>query len=95
MPDQERRGQGDRRLSPRVGGRRASDIPAEYVTVTEFARRYGVGRDTVHKWIGAGILRFYRVETVVRVRNLPPDQHKALLEQLSIRADPSGLQPKL
>jgi hypothetical protein len=43
-----------------------------WVSITRYAQIYGVTRQTVSKWLGAGLLHAYRVGSVVRVRNIPP-----------------------
>jgi hypothetical protein len=68
----------DRRKVPRPGGRRETDEPCEWLSISDYARRYGVDRATVYKWLRADILLIYRVKTLVRIRNLPPDQHRPL-----------------
>lgn len=66
----------DRRSTvPRRGGRRAQDLPAEWVSATIYAQRYGIDRKTVRKWLRAQILRTYQVGTLLRIRNLPPNEH--------------------
>jgi excisionase family DNA binding protein len=71
----DRREIADRRIVPRPGGRRATDEPPEWVTVSAFARKMGVDRGTVYKWLEAGILDTYRVGLLLRIRNIPPDEH--------------------
>jgi excisionase family DNA binding protein len=69
----ERRQNGpNRRRMPRPGGRRATDPPAEWLSITEYACRHSVSRHTVYKWLREGLLEHYAVETVVRIRNRPP-----------------------
>ena len=50
-----------------------------WLSVSEYARAYGVDRSTVYKFMDAGLLDYYRVQIpgmlVVRIRNLPPDRH--------------------
>jgi hypothetical protein len=77
QPGVERR-EAARRVIPRLGGRRADDPPAEWVTVTAFALRYGVDRSTVYKWLDSELLLTYRVGKLLRIRNLPPDAHEPL-----------------
>lgn len=75
---EERRTQPDRRILPRPGGRRATDPPADWLSVTDYARVHGVSRRTVQKWLRANILLIYKVGTLIRIRNLPPnDSHHA------------------
>jgi excisionase family DNA binding protein len=75
----ERRHQADRRSFPRPGGRRATDPPADWLSITDFAARYGVHRATVYKWLSANLLHIYRVGGLTRIRNLPPDEHRAVV----------------
>lgn len=76
-PEVERRGLTPRRRSGRDGGRRAGDIPQDYVSVTEYALRHSVDRRTVYKWMANGLVEFYRVEQLIRIRNVKPDTEKA------------------
>jgi hypothetical protein len=48
----------------------------EWLTRRAYAVKYGVSRRTVWKWLDAGILESFRVGTLTRIRDLPPDQHK-------------------
>ena len=51
-----------------------------YVSVSQYSRLYGLTRHTVYKLLEHHRLETYRltgVVNVVRVRNAPPDQHKA------------------
>lgn len=66
----------DRRRMPRPGGRRTDDPPPDWVSITEFAQRYGVTRGKVYEWLAAKILWTYQVGTLTRIRNLPPDDHR-------------------
>ena len=70
----ERRHTQDRRALPR-GGRRSTDPPAEWLSITAYAQQYGVTRGTVYKWLTSNLLCTYRLGPVRRIRNLPPDQH--------------------
>jgi hypothetical protein len=67
----------DRRKSSRPGSRRADDPPPDWLSISDFAKRYGIDRGTVYKWLRAQLLDVYRVDTLLRIRNLPPDQHAA------------------
>jgi hypothetical protein len=73
----DRRQQPDRRAPGRGGGRREYDEQPDWISVTRFAARYGVDRGTVYKWLGMQLLDIYRVGSLVRIRNLPPDQHRS------------------
>lgn len=45
----------------------------QWVSVSEYARIYGVDRATVYKWLKhGGILETYRVGSLRRVRHVPP-----------------------
>lgn len=57
---------------PRVGGRRRADTAPEWLSITDYAFRYGVDRSTVYKWLESNLLETYRVGTLVRIKNLPP-----------------------
>jgi hypothetical protein len=65
-----------RRLTrPRPGGLRVHDPivdlhthPAAHVSVPALAAHYGVRRETVYKWIDAGLLPATRLPDVIRVR---------------------------
>jgi hypothetical protein len=61
-----------RRSSARRGGRRASDLPPEWLSVSDYAHCYGVDRDTVHKWLQADLLESFRVGKLIRIRHTPP-----------------------
>jgi excisionase family DNA binding protein len=77
-PERDRRDpeQGDRRkLMTRVGGRRATDPVADWLSISDFAVRYGIDRSTVYKWLGEALLETYRVGSLLRIKNLPPDKH--------------------
>lgn len=50
---------------------------AEWVTVKRYALIYGIDRGTVYKWLRAGILDTYRVGTLRRIRNRPPEEKSA------------------
>lgn len=43
-----------------------------WVSISAYARIYGVDRRTVYKWLDAGLLTVYRVDRVVRIKALPP-----------------------
>jgi hypothetical protein len=72
-----------RRALARPGGRRATDPPAEWITITAFADRYGVNRHIVYKWLANKLLDIYEVGSLLRIRNLPPDQHDAAAKNKS------------
>lgn len=44
----------------------------EWISVSRYATKYGISRHTLYKWMDAGVVHFYRVERVVRVRDQPP-----------------------
>lgn len=66
----------DRRVIFRAGGRRRTDTSADWLSVSDYARRYGVDRGTVYKWLNAELLDVYKMGLIVRIRNRPPDQHE-------------------
>jgi excisionase family DNA binding protein len=43
-----------------------------WVSISGYARIYGVDRSTVYKWLEAGILDAYRVGRCIRLKNQPP-----------------------
>ena len=49
-----------------------------WLSISDYARAYGVDRSTVYKFLDAGLLETYRVRLegilVVRIRNVPPDR---------------------
>lgn len=72
MPAAERRTQ-PRRTDPlHTGGRRAVDPPAEWVSITAYAKAYSLSRPTVYKWIDGQLLTTCRVGKLIRIRNQPP-----------------------
>lgn len=59
-----------------------------YLSITKYAKRYGVDRHTVYKWLELGVLEHYRVLTVIRIKDAPPDQHTR-----SVAISPSSAVP--
>ena len=47
----------------------------EWVSVTKFARKYGVDRGTVYKWLDNGVLKSYKQGGVRRILDIRPDLH--------------------
>lgn len=43
-----------------------------WLSISDYARRYAVHRNTVRKWLAAGLLVTYRLEHVIRVQDAPP-----------------------
>lgn len=70
----ERRRQPERRQSNRGGGRRATDPPVEWLSITDYATVYGVSRTTVYKWLKAGLLETYQRADLIRIRHRPPTE---------------------
>lgn len=68
----ERRQQPDRRAPIRGGGRRADDPPPLWVSIRTYAQQHETTRQTVYKWIEAGLIDTWRVGQVIRVKNQPP-----------------------
>jgi hypothetical protein len=87
-----------RRLLPRArlhGGRRAYDgKPAEWLSVKDFADKYGIGTDTVHKWIKSDVLLIYKMGALIRIRDIRPDEHERLIKLNFPQADADRNQPK-
>lgn len=50
--------------------------PPAYLSIASYARTYGISRHTVYKWLDSGLLQTYRVDTLVRIKNLPPNEHQ-------------------
>lgn len=59
----------------------ASTTEERWLCITDYAVAYGVTRPTVYKWLDAGILETYKVQRVIRIRNIPPDQHSVSVER--------------
>jgi excisionase family DNA binding protein len=47
-------------------------VETRWVSISEYARVYGIDRRTVYKWLDAGLLTVYRVDRVVRIKAEPP-----------------------
>ena len=60
---------------PHPAGSRAGPPRAQWLSVTAYADVYGVTRATVYKWLRAHVLQTYALGRILRIRNLPPDQH--------------------
>lgn len=43
-----------------------------WISISQYARIYGVSRPTVYKWLRAGLLETWRVRRCVRVKNQEP-----------------------
>lgn len=65
-----------------------------WLSITTYARVYNADPKTVHKWLDAGHLRFYRIGRFIRIQNLPPSD-KALHDTKSVKAEstPSDTKP--
>lgn len=50
--------------------------PAEWLSIPDYASRYGVHRQTVRKWLAAGLLTVYQVGKVIRVKHQPPAERR-------------------
>lgn len=44
----------------------------QWLCITDYAQQYGVSRPTVYKWMDAGLLVTYRVNSIIRIYNHPP-----------------------
>jgi hypothetical protein len=51
-------------------------MPSAWISVTTYGQKHGVDRKTVHKWLAAGLLEFYRVERLIRVKDVPPRERR-------------------
>jgi excisionase family DNA binding protein len=60
-------------------------VKPDWVSVTTYARIYGVDRATVYKWLREKLLDTYRVGRVLRVRNLEPDRHDSARRSVGSR----------
>lgn len=50
--------------------------PAAWVSISEYARLWGVNRNTVAKWVKLEAIEHYRKGAIVRVKNQSPtDEH--------------------
>lgn len=54
---------------------RALRVAREWLSRAAYAEKYGVSLRTVWKWLDVGALETYRVGKILRIRDLPPDQH--------------------
>lgn len=43
-----------------------------WLSISAYSRLYQVDRKTVRKWLDAGLLKTFRVHSVIRVANTPP-----------------------
>jgi hypothetical protein len=60
-------------MTPEMSVSTPRSEPVEiWVSITRYAEIHAVSRPTVYKWLDAGLLSTYRVDGVVRVRNIPP-----------------------
>lgn len=63
----------DQRPAPAKGRMKRPSSTATYVSISHYADLYGVTRQTVYKWLNEpGLLDWYRVARVVRIKNRPP-----------------------
>jgi len=46
----------------------------DWLSISAYARAYGVDRRTVYKWLHARILVTYRVGVLVRIKDQPPEE---------------------
>lgn len=47
----------------------------DWLSISAYARAYGIDRGTVYKFLEANLLIYYRVERLIRIKDQPP-QHK-------------------
>lgn len=50
--------------------------PSAWVSISDYARTYGLSRSTVYLLLKRGALEHYRVLSVVRIKDAPPDRHQ-------------------
>jgi predicted site-specific integrase-resolvase len=50
----------------------ADRVTPEWLSLTAYARVYGVDRATVYKWLDAGLLETYTVLGLRRIKHQPP-----------------------
>lgn len=55
-------------------------VSVQYVSVTTYTEMFSVDRDTVYKWIDAGLLDTFRVGRLIRVRPVPPSDTRPSLQ---------------
>lgn len=46
-----------------------------YLSISAYSRTYGVSRNTVYRLLEEGRLETWRVLTLIRIKNVPPDRH--------------------
>ena len=67
--------------------------PSDWLSISAYARAWGLGRSTVLKMVKAGALEMYRLKRphvdVVRIRNVGPNDHRPLESNTSHRS-PNG-----
>lgn len=44
----------------------------DWLSISAYARAYGIDRRTVYKWLEARLLITYRVGTLTRIKDQPP-----------------------
>jgi hypothetical protein len=61
-----------------------------WLSITEYAKEYGVERSTVYKYMDAELVDYYRVRApgllVVRIRNTPPCPRAAVSTSVDVGA---------
>jgi len=56
-------------------------IAPDWLSLSAYARTYGLSRHTVYRLLEEHALETYRIFKVVRIRNLPPPAHQPTDEQ--------------
>lgn len=56
---------------------RELDQAERWLSISRYALVYGVSRNTVYKWMRAGVVETFQAERVVRIRNLKPRERHA------------------
>lgn len=48
--------------------------PSAWVSISDYARTYGIHRNTAAKWVKLGAVECYRKGHTIRVKNQPPTE---------------------
>ena len=57
----------------------------QWLCITDYAAQYGVSRPTVYKWIDAGLVLTFKVDSVIRIYNQPPSPQSSTSTGVSAR----------
>lgn len=67
--------------------------PPAWLSIRAYSRLYNADPKTVHKWLEAGHLEFYRVGRFIRIQNQPPS-NKALHHLKVVKTETTPLDAK-